>query len=295
MSYLKNTLLAVATIACSALHAQHIVTVSAEGEKGTHATVEKALAEVSKMIDKNGYPLEGIEIRIKDGYYKIEDKIVIGKKLSGTKENPLVIEAENPSKVHLFGGTILDFKKFKKFKASQAGFTLVDEKAASKIKVLDLKKSGLSKSALGKFVKHGYGFEKNPNFTTPAMLWVDGERMRLSRWPNVGELNPYYDSKKQFKGNFSDVEIKGAVSLVDVVSKGEKKKNMWFQNKRFMEQGGGTFKVDFDRGSRWNYASKSKEKIWLDGVLSASWEWEYTQVKEINGKEITMASVQTMV
>ncbi len=270
--------------------AQQVFTVSNEKGSGDYTSIYDALDAVAAQVSKSGYPNEGIEVLVKDGYYKIDRKILLSKEFSGTESNPLVIKAEHPEKVHFFGGDILDFSKFKKFKASKAGFTLSDPKAASKIRVLDLKKSGIKKKSLGAFFKHGYGFERNPNFTTPAMLWVDGERMHLSRWPNEGEKNEYYDNVNQFKGKFSDVEIDGAVSMVKVIDKGVKKKGRWYENENFLNNGGGTFEVAFDRAASWKYADKSDEKIWLDGVLSASWEWEYTRVKKIEGKQITLAT-----
>lgn len=256
----------------------------------TYISIYDALEAASKSIKKKGYPAVGIEIIIKDGYYKIDKTIGIDKSLSGKANTPLVIKAENAGKVHLFGGEILDFKKFSKFKPSKAPFKLNDASVGSKLIVLDLEKEGVKKKDLGEFVKHGYGFERNPNFTTPAMLWVEGERMHLSRWPNVDEKNEYYDNVNQFKGRFKDVEITGAVSLLEVLDMGKKKANMWFNNSNFLQDGGGTFSVAFNRGDSWDYYKTAKEKIWLDGVLSASWEWEYTQVKSIEDKKITMAS-----
>lgn len=287
---IKKSIVTIVCLTSMLVNAQRKIIVERNGGKNTHSNIFDALNAVSKIIKNDGYPKEGIEVVIKDGYYRIDKQIFIDKKFSGTIQKPFVIKAENPLKVHFLGGEILDFIDFKNFDSSEAGFELNDEKANSKIKVLDLKKTGIKSRDLGKFVKHGYGFERNPNFTTPAMLWVDGERMHLSRWPNIDELNPYYDNINQFKGRFKDVEIKGAVSMIDVIDEGLKKKNMWFNNNDFLENGGGTFTVGFDRGNTWNYHKDSKEKIWLDGVLSASWEWEYTQVKIIEDKKITLAS-----
>ena len=272
------------------VNAQKVLIVSQNGEKGTYKDMHLALAAASRLIVKDGYPDKGIQILIKDGYYKIEKSIVVSGELKGSVAYPLIIKAENPGEVHFFGGTLLDFDSFKKFKEKEAGFELVDKNAISKIKVVDLKKVGIKKNSLGKFVKHGFGFDKNPNFTTPAMLWVDGERMQLSRWPNVDESSPYFDNVNQFKGKFSDVDIVGAVSMVDVIDAGLKKTNMWFKNKEFLENGNGKFSVAFDRANQWNYAEKSSEKIWLDGVVASSWEWEYTQVKSIKDKVVTLAS-----
>lgn len=270
--------------------AQQQFNVTPKGKGDSYKSIYEALKAVETLIDKSGYPKEGIEVVIESGYYRIDKTISISKKLSGTFSKPLVIRAAEGADVHFFGGEILNFKDFKAFDANAAGFELSDAKAAEQIRVYDLKANGIKKSALGKFFKHGYGFESNPDFTTPAMLWVDGERMNLSRWPNVDELNPYYDNVNQFKGRFNDVEIKGAVSLTDVTDEGMKKPNMWFKDNEFLENGGGTFTVAFDRASSWKYYNSSSEKVWLDGVLSASWEWEYTKVKAINGRSITLAS-----
>ena len=287
----KQLLLIVIAIYCVNLNAQEKYFVSKiENGVNTFSNIHKALDVVSKKVLKEGYPSRGIEIIIKDGYYKIGKTIQIDKNLNGTFQNPLVIRAENPSKVHIFGGDILDLNKFKPFNAKKAGFNLTDKKAESKIKVFDLKKAGIKRAELGSFFKHGYGFEKNPNFTTPAMLWVDGERMHLSRWPNLNEENKYYDNVNQFKGKFSDVNIKGAVSLLSIADKGKKKPNMWFKNKEYLENSGGTFSVAFDHAATWSFYKKNEEKIWLDGVLSASWEWEYTKVKRIEKRNITLAT-----
>ena len=35
---------------------------------------------------------------------------------------------------------------------------------------------------------------------------------------------------------------------------------------------------------------KNDEKIWLDGVLSASWEWEYQKLNLLKIEEIKLAS-----
>jgi hypothetical protein len=272
------------------VNAQVVFEVSEDGKEHSYQEIHEAVTAASKLITKQGYPEEGIEILIKDGYYKLDKKVLLTENLSGTIEKPLVIRAENIGGAHLVGGNILNFKDFKKFKPSDAGFDLVDSKAASHIRVFNLKKAGIKKSQLGAFFKHGYGFENNPYFTTPTMLWVDGERMPLARWPNEGETNPYYDNVNQFKGRFSDVAITGAVSMIDVVDKGATKKFKWYENQSFLNHGGGTFTVGFDKSKAWSYYKKSDEKIWLDGVLAASWEWEYTEVKELKKKEITLAS-----
>ena len=162
----KQLLLIVIAVYCVNLNAQEKYFVSkVENGGNTFSNIYKTLDVISKKVLKEGYPSQGIEIIIKDGYYKIDKTIQIGKILSGTFQNPLVIRAETPSKVHFFGGDILDLDKFKSFNAKKAGFNLADKKAECKIKVFDLKKAGIKRSELGSFFKHGYGFDKNPNFT----------------------------------------------------------------------------------------------------------------------------------
>ncbi|MGB2273360.1 MAG: hypothetical protein ACPH2K_03225, partial [Flavicella sp.] len=73
--------------------AQQVFTVSNEGGKGEYKSIYKALDAIAVKVAKLGYPEEGIELVIKDGYYKIDRKILLPKALSGSSTNPLVIRA----------------------------------------------------------------------------------------------------------------------------------------------------------------------------------------------------------
>jgi len=68
------------------INAQQKIVVSKNGEKNTYPTIYKALDDAAKKVSEKGYPSEGIEIIIKDGYYKIDKSILIGKQLSGSEK-----------------------------------------------------------------------------------------------------------------------------------------------------------------------------------------------------------------
>lgn len=127
------------------MYGQQKFIVQENGGKNTYSNIYDALDAVSKITNKDGYPTEGVEIIIKDGYYKIDKQLLIDNKFSGTFQKPFVIRAENPFKVHFFGGDILKLENFKNFNSVEAGFKLNDDRANSKIRVLDLKRAGIKK------------------------------------------------------------------------------------------------------------------------------------------------------
>ena len=128
----KQLLLFVSVLYCVNFNAQEKYFVAKEKNGGnTFSDIYKALDVISKKVLKEGYPSNGIEIIIKDGYYKIDKTVEIDKNLNGTFQNSLVIKAENPGKVHFFGGEILTLNEFKSFNAKKAGFNLTDKKAES--------------------------------------------------------------------------------------------------------------------------------------------------------------------
>ena len=67
------------------------------------------------------------------------------------------------------------------------------------------------------------------------------------------------------------ISIPGEVTLEKVIDPGD-------IFKKTKGGRGGTFQVAFDRMKYWN----DVENIWLDGVLSSTWEWTYNQIESID-------------
>lgn len=87
--------------------------------------------------------------------------------------------------VFINGGVVLEAANFKEFSSIVPGFNLSNPSISNNIKVYDLATLGINVSQLGTINHHGYGF--SDDFETPSMLWLDEEKMDVSRWPNKNE------------------------------------------------------------------------------------------------------------
>ena len=74
--------------------------------------------------------------------------------------------------------------------------------------------------------------------------------------------------------------ILGEVTLEKVIDPGDAFKNV-------KDGRGGTFQVAFDRMKYW----QDVENIWLNGVLSSTWEWTYNRIEsvDLDKRHITLA------
>ncbi|MGB2129097.1 MAG: right-handed parallel beta-helix repeat-containing protein [Flavicella sp.] len=246
--------------------------VTAQTQKNINTTAQ--LISELEAIKNNTSSVD--ELILRSNTYLIDSKIELD-----ANHNNLKISA--CGEVFLNGGLVLNPNDFVDYDASTSGFTLSNPSAASNIKVLDLSTVGITKSQLGSFNLHGYGF--SDVFETPAMLWLDESKMDVARWPNKGEVFANTNDLLMIP-QWSDLRSKvpGAVSYTHVVSGGSKYTN---SNK----EDGMVFKIDSSRDAKvnsWSYYKNHDEKIWLDGVLHSSWEWEYNQIEDINNTEIEL-------
>ncbi len=246
--------------------------ISAQTSKNINST-SQLLSELA-AISNNTSSVDELVLQSKT--YLIDSKIELNASHDGLKISAC-------GDVFLNGGVVLDPADFAAYDAASSGFTLSNPTAASQIKVLDLSAAGIQKSQLGSFNLHGYGH--SDVFETPAMLWLDESKMDLARWPN----------KEQVFSNTNDLlmvplwddlrtKVTGAVSYTHIVASGSK-----YQGNN--KEDGMIFKIDSSRDTKinsWNYYKNHDEKIWLDGVLHYSWEWEYNQLENINNAEIEL-------
>ncbi len=181
--------------------------------------------------------------------------------------------------VYLNGGVVLNPNNFEDYSSVSSGFNLVNPAMASNIKVYDLTSLGISKSDLGTHNHHGYGF--SDDFETPSMLWLDEGKMDLARWPNKNEVVSANDLIISSKWEDLRLEVSGAISYKDILETGTKDS----------ATDGIKFTINSERSAKiaaWDFYKTSEEKIWMDGVVHSSWEWEYNQIKEIANAEIKM-------
>jgi hypothetical protein len=212
------------------------------------------------------------EIVLQENNYNLTSEIA----LTDAHDNITISGCGN---VLINGGVVLDNDNFVSFSESSAGFTPNDSNASAHIIVYDLTTLGISASDLGSFNHHGFSF--SDDFDTPSMLWLDEDKMDLARWPNDGEVVSTDDLI--IPSNWEDLrsEVSGAVSYENILETGTAKSS----------SDGVKFTLNSARNAKiasWEFFKTSQEKIWMDGVLHSSWEWEYNQVQSIESSQIKM-------
>ena len=276
----KKKIVLILTLIVSCSEAKTIFIV-AKNPKADEYTLQEALDAVQQLNNKGNYPKKGVKILIEKGEYIVKNGYQLYKTHSGKKEYPLQIKAKKGHSVVFFGGEYLNANWFSPVEDIDVLDRILSERAKTNILMIDLKKHGITN--YGKLSKHGWNLEHHSRIA-PTGLSIGGERMELSRWPNKDENSPYLEEKAKVGG-----VLKGMVSYTKLIETGSSKPKIrdWHKDKKFMN-GGGTFEVAFDRMNYW----KDVEDIWIDGVLGTTWEWTYTNIKEVDkkNKAITLQS-----
>jgi hypothetical protein len=240
---------------------------------------------------------EAIEIRLRGGQYQISRSIVLTAADSGKAEAPLTISPVDGERVTLFGGKLLRPEWFKPVQDRTFLDRLVEPTAQTKVLVVDLRAHGITE--YGKLAPHGWSMEPR-NRVPPAFLSIGGKRMTLARWPNADVESPYMvyrhylPQERKLRGYeltvqkiIDRVRLPGEVTYAQVIDPGDKFSEMRRQGKVGR---GGTIRVDFDRMKHW----QNIRDIYLDGVLSSTWEWTYNQLASVDiaRRTITLARAE---
>ncbi|MGC4014567.1 MAG: hypothetical protein QM755_08655 [Luteolibacter sp.] len=88
--------------------------------------------------------------------------------------------------------------------------------------------------------------------TPPALLFIGGNAMPLSAWPDQGTVKP------------------GAIVDAGPTRDGA--------DSRFFYKRGGTFRFSSDRLAAWT----KERNLWVDGTFGYDWEWSFNQISRIN-------------
>jgi hypothetical protein len=159
--------------------------VSPQGSDGNPGSIEKPFAtfqraqeEVVARKKQGGLPKGGVEIRFREGVYKLSEGLTIRSEASGTEEAPVVYCAHEKEKPRFVGGVQV------------AGFQPVDDAAIlarlpkesrGKVVQADLKAQGIAD--FGTLEPRGFGCKVVP----PTIeLYFNGKPMQPARWPNEG-------------------------------------------------------------------------------------------------------------
>ncbi len=264
------------------LSSENIIEVSLNGEFKDLLSARNYIRVLREDDPKNTYIIE-----IREGTYRV-DKEIIFEKL----DNNLIIRAAQGEKVRLVGAKSLDENRFQIVKDKEFLRNLIVPSVAQKIRVYDLFEDGFIN--LGEHSRHAWGPNlEPPNRIPPPRLYKDDDRQRLARWPNYNDHSPYmvyehyttepralrgYEIKVQ--SILDKISIPGEVTLKKVIDQGD-------IFKKVKGGRGGTFQVAFDRMKYW----RDVENVWLDGVLSSTWEWTYNRIESVDlaNRHITLS------
>ena len=241
------------------LRAQTNFYVSPTGKDNNPGTKVKPFATLTKARDavRNlGDKKEGSVINIKGGIYNITEPFALSKEDGGTKERPVIYTAVDNEKVVLTGGLSIPTSKLKQIK-DKATLDRIAPSLQDKIVELDL-----SDFQLNHIKQYPDLFNDDGGIIG---LFVNGERMPLSRYPNKG----YMAMKK--------VIINGGGQ--------ESKKDDWAnyygtgsQEKRPPRPG--VFEYRDNRAANW--INQVDRGVWLKGYWRIPWENECVRVAAID-------------
>ena len=211
-----------------------------------YKTIQKALKSV-EMLQTSDEPCAGIVVYLRGGNYVTGETITLGKEHSGKNGIPVIISAYNDEEVVISGGTSIAGSDFDTAKdLSATAYEKLPVAVRDRIVAVDLTKYGISKNDFS-ITSDG------PNY----QVFVDGEELTLSRYPNVKNL-----------------ALTGKVLHIGYVSAS------------YSDWPAGTNKDDPDirfemtdlRPTLW----ENDGHIWLNGSVYAEWEISNIRVKEAN-------------
>ena len=264
------------------LSSENIIEVSLNGEFKDLLSARDYIRVLREDDPKNTYIIE-----IREGTYRVDEGIIFEK-----LDNNLIIRAAQGEQVRLVGAKSLDENRFQIVKDKEFLRNLIVSSVAQKIRVYDLFEDEIIN--LGEHSRHAWGPNLEPTYRIPPpLLYKDNDRQRLARWPNYNDHSPYmvykhyttepralrgYEIKVQ--SILDKISIPGEVTLKKVIDQGD-------IFKKVKGGRGGTFQVAFDRMKYW----RDVENVWLDGVLSSTWEWTYNRIESVDlaNRHITLS------
>ncbi|HBQ64731.1 MAG TPA: hypothetical protein DD727_07400 [Clostridiales bacterium] len=245
--------------------AKAVIYVSPQGNDEWAGTIQAPFKTLEKARDavrnlkSSGDPLRSgpVAVILRGGVYPVEKSFTLDQKDSGCLESPVIYMACPGEKVVLTGAKTLEREWFHPISDPAILTRIIDQEAAKRIVALDLRSHGIT--AYGQLNCHGFARDnlggrprENPFGNPPMMLYTNGKRQILARWPNAG-----------------------TVQMEKIIEPGPVRGDPDFTVR------GGTFSVGFDRMKYWRQA----EDIWVDGIFGYSWEWSYNKVSGFDAEK----------
>ena len=210
------------------------------------ATIAAARQKVRDLKKSRGLSKGGITVLIRGGLYDRTTTFVLEEADSGTAGAPIVYRGCPGEEVRLSGGRQIPGEAFQSVTDAAVQKRLPEE-ARDVVVQVDLKAFGIDD--VGELGAYGKG-KRTPN--RPPELFVNGQAMRLARWPNEGWVRT---GRVIDRGSVWASNVPGQPPL------------------REKPDRGAVFEFDSPRVARWDKA----EDLWLLGFWW--WDWREQAVK----------------
>ncbi len=195
-------------------------------------------------------------VYFQEGRYFVDTPILFEGSGKHADNTPIVVQGLG--NVVFTGGIILDNGRFNSL-SKELHNRIYDKKAADKILVYQLDDD----ISLGDLACIGFSRPVQP---VPSMLFHNGERMTLARYPNAGPIEEIRQRKtvipinKVIDPGMEQVRIPGESSSL-------KSRN-------------GIFECREERMKMW----ENTDDIWVDGIFARDWAWSFNKVKKIDSQ-----------
>ena len=167
------------------LNAGSSIFVAPHGNDNNKGTVNKPLKTIDAALEKAEVfgPHDTVRIILRQGSYELSKPIEIGK---NNRKNAIIIKSYDGENVSVSGGKKISLRDIKNVTDREV-LSRLQPQVKNLIREVDLKKAGISIQGL-----HPSGFGR-PNIAAWSELFIDGEPLRLARWPNdstvlIGEV-----------------------------------------------------------------------------------------------------------
>ena len=226
-----------------------------EGTKELPFLTLQQARDAIRLAKKNDDNPEKIMVWIREGVYSFEETLKLNDHDSGEPNAPIIYQAYPNERVRFIGGKYLPVSSVQPLTNEEILSQLSEPGARAKIRMIDLKKLGITD--YGKHRQFGFGL---PVVNSPMELFINNRKMILARYPN-----------------------KGFMKIGKVHDTGSVPRQNDYVNVR-----GGSFEYTDNRHEKWI----GQKNIWIKGTLNRGFADDRIQVKEIcqEKKRLTLAT-----
>ncbi|MBR6558691.1 MAG: right-handed parallel beta-helix repeat-containing protein [Clostridia bacterium] len=161
-----------------------------DGSKTTpYKSISEAQARIREIKSGEGLPEGGITVLVASGEYSIKDGIKFTEEDSGTETAPIKYMSAEKGGAVLNGGVTLNASDFEPLSDDEKAI-LNDATAKEAVRKIDLTKYGLTSEDLGELHQYGFSSKKPSSGRGYSELFINSERMTISRYPNANAEDP---------------------------------------------------------------------------------------------------------